>query len=63
MLIMGAICDECGRSEVFQNHDTKKVLIRLMRKNGWSVGKGRTFGLKEYTLCPICRRGGSKEEE
>ncbi len=63
MLVIGAICDKCGRSELFQNHDTKKELIRMLRNKGWSIGKGRTFGAKDYTLCPYCRRGGIGEDE
>lgn len=60
MLVIGAVCDKCGRYEVFQNHSTKGVLVSMLRKKGWSIGKGRVRGLCEYTLCHMCRNAGKE---
>ena len=53
MLKTGCYCDQCGKEYSYTACykdflPSKAQLIRLIRVNGWSVGK--------YILCPNCRR-------
>lgn len=59
MIYSGYFCDKCGNSVVFSKTTdewipSKTHLVRIARKNGWSIGK--------RVLCPKCRNTEVKKE-
>lgn len=66
MLISGAICDKCGKQELWTTNMNKGIAISRIRGEGWSVNPNviNEAGHKtERTLCPKCRKKRSHNKE
>ena len=52
MLITGAICDKCRKTEATHGIFTKKLITKAFREKGWSIGK--------QTICLDCEPKSKK---
>lgn len=47
MFISGGICDRCGRVQYGIAIMSKKIVVKKLRNDGWTIGK-------DQMLCPTC---------